>query len=339
MNAAKNSAARVAVVGAGIAGLMAARTLMDQGCAVTVLEKSRGPGGRTSTRRTDGGLQFDHGAPYFTATDSGFMQAVHGWLQAGCVAPWVGQCVRIHQGAVSSLVEMPGRYVGVPGMSALARHLALPLTIHLGTRVVSLSRNGVGPWFLSAEGGKVEGPFDHVLLALPASQAAELLQNHALGSAVRSVAMTPCWAVMVAFERAVGVPWDAGEVEAAVLARAFRNSAKPQRSALPETWVLHASAAWSAANLDLSPAQVVSAVLADFAACAAVPLPPAVQADAHRWRFSGTPNAAGALCLSDSESMVALCGDWLADGTVQGAYLSGFAAAARLLRSMGVRAG
>ncbi|MCX6834114.1 MAG: FAD-dependent oxidoreductase, partial [candidate division Zixibacteria bacterium] len=53
---------RVAVIGAGISGLISARTFHELGFDVTVFEKSRGPGGRTATRRADPGLSFDHGA-------------------------------------------------------------------------------------------------------------------------------------------------------------------------------------------------------------------------------------------------------------------------------------
>jgi photolyase PhrII len=49
------------VIGAGLSGLTAARTLREQGVDVTVLEKARGAGGRMSTRR-DGEHRFDHGA-------------------------------------------------------------------------------------------------------------------------------------------------------------------------------------------------------------------------------------------------------------------------------------
>ena len=42
---------QVAVIGAGISGLTAARSLQDQGHAVRVFEKSRGRGGRAATRR------------------------------------------------------------------------------------------------------------------------------------------------------------------------------------------------------------------------------------------------------------------------------------------------
>jgi deoxyribodipyrimidine photolyase len=62
----------VAVIGAGISGLFAARTLQDHGMKVTVFEKGRGVGGRMSTRRIgekNSNATFDHGAQYFTARD------------------------------------------------------------------------------------------------------------------------------------------------------------------------------------------------------------------------------------------------------------------------------
>ena len=59
----------VAIVAAGMSGLACARTLTDQGYAVTVFEKSRGVGGRMATRRTQHDITFDHGAQYFTTRD------------------------------------------------------------------------------------------------------------------------------------------------------------------------------------------------------------------------------------------------------------------------------
>jgi phytoene dehydrogenase-like protein len=54
---------RIAVVGAGIAGLACARTVAASGLSCTVFEKSRGTGGRAATRRHNG-HRFDHGAPF-----------------------------------------------------------------------------------------------------------------------------------------------------------------------------------------------------------------------------------------------------------------------------------
>lgn len=45
---------RVAVVGAGLAGLIAARAMADVGHTVAVFEKGRGLGGRMASRRKNG---------------------------------------------------------------------------------------------------------------------------------------------------------------------------------------------------------------------------------------------------------------------------------------------
>ena len=73
---------RVAVIGAGISGLISARTLHELGLDVTVFEKSPGLGGRTATRRADPGQSFDHGAQYFTARDPQFIRHVEAWIEA-----------------------------------------------------------------------------------------------------------------------------------------------------------------------------------------------------------------------------------------------------------------
>src|SRR6202035_4445293 len=79
--------ARVAVVGAGVAGMACAHSLTEQGVEVRVFEQERCPGGRLASRRLDA-LRFDHGVQYFTAQDSPFAPVLRGWHAAGVVAPW-----------------------------------------------------------------------------------------------------------------------------------------------------------------------------------------------------------------------------------------------------------
>lgn len=56
---------RIVIVGAGLSGLVAARSLAASGHDVSVLDKGRGVGGRLATRRI-GDAVLDHGAQFFT---------------------------------------------------------------------------------------------------------------------------------------------------------------------------------------------------------------------------------------------------------------------------------
>ena len=78
---------RVAIIGAGLAGLTTASRLGATGFRVDVLEKSRGAGGRMGTRR-EAWASLDLGAQYFTARSPEFRDQVARWLRAGLVARW-----------------------------------------------------------------------------------------------------------------------------------------------------------------------------------------------------------------------------------------------------------
>ena len=66
---------RIAVVGAGVAGLSCARALADAGRPVTVLERARGVGGRCTTRRLEG-VPLDMGAAFLHGRDAAFLAAL-----------------------------------------------------------------------------------------------------------------------------------------------------------------------------------------------------------------------------------------------------------------------
>ena len=327
---------RVALVGAGLSGLICARTLKDHGFDVTVFEKSRGPGGRAATRRLDSGLSFDHGAQYFTVRDPHLARSVEAWIQRGIVEEWAGRIVTIDLGAEPRpKADQPVRYVGVPGMSTIARHLAKDSRLRLETEIARLDRDENG-WRLTDAVGKTHDPFEYVVMSPPAPQAAVLLQGHALEAEVRAVAMTPCWAVMAAFGRPVEVPWDGAFVHGSPLAWVARNSSKPGRETSADCWVLHGSPEWSTDHRDADSREVTESLLVEFAKISLGPLPATVHRDSRRWLFSAMAGSIDRQALFDRDSGLAVCGDWLAGGRVEGAFRSGVAAAGYLLRDVGI---
>lgn len=320
---------RIAVVGAGIAGLSCAGLLQKAACAVTVFEKSRGPSGRMSTRNS-GAWQCDHGARFFTAGDPRFQQAVTGWVQAGLAAPWQVRFARHDGRNLSPVIPDRTRYVGVPGMNAIGHALAGAFSLHTEATVQGLTRDGAGWRLLFKEHAEDAGPYDAVLLAIPAPQAAALLGgvDAELSAVAAGASMRGCWTLMLQYQAAPGLPYDALEVMDSPLGWAARDSSKPGRGGL-ESWVLQATPEWSETHLE-DPAERVAAALLD--AFAGLGGPPPDAWTAHRWRYAdcARPLAAGALW--NPGSGLGMCGDWVDRGGVEGAWLSGRALAGRALR-------
>jgi predicted NAD/FAD-dependent oxidoreductase len=300
---------RIAIIGAGMAGLACAQALRAFGHAPVLFDKGRGPGGRMATRRIAtpaGEAMFDHGAQYFTARDPAFQAQVAAWAADGVVAHWPAA------GADA--------FVGTPGMNAPVKALAQACDVQWLVRVDALRRADNG-WRLQGDGLDA-GPFDTVLLAVPSENAAPLLQAWSPAMAARAVATPalPCWTVMAAFAGRVDFAADVIRDQGAV-GWAARNSAKPGRTG-PEAWVIQAGPEWSAAHLEETPDAVVPQLLGAFADCVGGALPDMVAAVAHRWRYARS-GAAGDGLLWDAGLKLGVCGDWLLGPRVELAWLSG----------------
>jgi len=321
---------RVAVVGAGISGLICARTLLDHGLTVTVFQKSRGVGGRMATRRTAEGPPFDHGAQYFTVRDERFERYVKSWIQDGIVAPWEARICTLTDGRSEWSQETTSRLVGVPGMSTICRRLAKDLDIHFGRRVAA-PESVHGRWRLRDVEGAELDMFDCVITSAPAPQSAELLAGApALHEAARSVRVNGCWAALLAFDKSLAIPFDGAFVHDSLLSWIARNNSKPQRGN-QESWVLHATPEWSNTRLEDEPDQVLPRLLdALWTATGAAPRTP-IYAAGHQWRWAIPQDPLPTHCLLDSRVRLGACGDWCSGPRVEGAFLSGMAVAERVL--------
>lgn len=316
---------RVGVIGGGLAGLAAARTLTGLGQRAVVFDKGRGPGGRSSTRRA-APFAFDHGAQYFTARDADFRGALETWLQNGVVSRWDGRLVSLGADPSRSVRAGTQRFVGVPQMNALAKHLAGDVEIHCGTRVGSLEHAASG-WKLTREDGVDLGEFSRLVLAMPPAQAAALIAGQSpLGERAAAIRMRPCWAVLLGLAAPYGVPFDGAFCEASALSWVCRDSSKPGRP-LAEAWVLHASSQWAEERLDEDPVAVADTLSRELERLTGVSLPRVKHRDAHLWRFALPDSEHEPGVLFDRERGLVLAGDAYSGGRIEGAYLSGVAAA------------
>jgi predicted NAD/FAD-dependent oxidoreductase len=291
-----------------------------------IFEKARGAGGRTSTRRTPP-CTFDHGAQYFTARAPELLGALDEWCAAGVAAPWTGRIAVLRPGRVET-PDPEARYVGVPGMSAVAKHLASGLEVRFGTRIGAVLRED-GGWRLRDVDGPDAGRYDGVVVTTPPAQAVPLLAAAPrLAEHAAEVRMLPCWTVMAAFPRALELPYDGAFVHDSPLGWVARESSKPGRPA-GEAWVLQATPEWSTAHVDAEPDRVVAALAGAFGAATGCLSQPGRVA-AHRWLYARTEEALGAPFLLDAEQRLAVAGDWCRGARVEAAFLSGREAAQAL---------
>lgn len=310
---------RVAVVGAGLSGLVAARRLATQH-DVIVLDKGRSVGGRLATRRI-GEAVLDHGAQFFTVRGDAFRSQVDDWVARGLAHVWCH--------GFSEAGDGFPRYVGTAGMNSLAKDLAAGLDCRPGRLVFSLRRLEDG-WDVVIDDGSVVSA-DAVVLTPPVPQCWALLAQSEIDAPEelfrreyhRTIGLLTVLDRPSAVPAPGGVQLDPAD-DAAPFGFVGDNQAKGV-SPVPAV-TFHATQPWSLTHWDDDADTLREALLvraAPFLGDAVV-----LAAQVKKWRFAGPREPWPEPCWVDAEHRVVLAGDVFAGPKVEGAFNSGVAAAA-----------
>lgn len=312
---------RIAIVGAGICGLTCASLLRARGHRPVVIEKSRGLGGRLATRQSRSGLQFDHGAQMIRAGTPDFQRVLDRAVTAGQAARWA-------EGVV-----------GTPGMSTLVAPLATGLEIQLEAEVERAEKRDTR-WFLRMTDAATLGPFDVLVSAIPVPQARRILGAvDGVAHALAGAEMSAIWALMLAVEGEGHAPGPMLRPDDGPIGLAIHDNAKPGRIGTEvETWVLHATEAWSAAHLELAKDDAALRLRTAAVECLEGDLSNPVHLAAHRWRFGVTATPLGQPFASFADGALLVGGDWALGPDAEHGFLSGQAMAEAVLARIGQRA-
>jgi renalase len=320
--------AHVLVIGAGLAGLLAARSLTRAGHDVTVVDKGRGVGGRLATRRL-GGARLDHGAQFFTVRSAEFRVVADEWRTAGVVREW---CRGFRQPA-----DGHPRYVGASGMTDLAKALAAGLDVQTSTRLAAVVPGADGGWSATLEGGGFLADShggalraDAVVCTPPAPQSIELLAGvdvaPGAAAALARIRFDPTLAALVVLDGDGAVPAPGGvQIEEGLLSWVGDNRAKGISDVPALT--LHARGDRSAERWDIPPEVALDELVragSPWIGDASV-----VRADAARWLYAAPTALHDGRCLVaiDGPRPIVCAGDAFGEPRVEGAARSGLAAA------------
>lgn len=322
---------RVAIVGAGVAGLAAARTLTKAGAQVVLFEKSRGPGGRLATRPVNGFI-FDTGATSIAPRGLGIEQVMLKELDTS-------ELIEIQKPIYTHVNMRPQRgdpvrnavprYTYRPGINHLAKLLANGLDVRSNTTVDRLDRQG-GSF-------EVEGErFDRVLLTAPIPQASLLLWSLGESRPVANARYRSCISIMLGFDK----PTPETNYHALVdveqrhpLTWMSLESAKsPGRASEGQcAMVLQMSPAYSHDHYQMEDDKLLRDVLPWVAQLYGPDYREPIAFDTKRWKYSQPETVAVFEAVNRNPNGVYMAGDGLSAGRVERAFESGLEAAKLML--------
>lgn len=310
---------RVVVVGAGLAGLVAARELAAEGVEVNVVDKSRSVGGRLATRRI-GAATLDHGAQFFTARTPAFQRRVDDWVERAVVRVWSNGF---------GTDDGHPRYVARAGMTGLAKDLAIDLDVQCSTMAFAVRPSVETRWTLAIDDG-TERPADALILTCPLPQAFALLVDSGIELEERlfRTEYDRTLALLAVLDRPTDVPPPGGVQSTGIFTFVGDNEAKGV-SEVPAV-TCHADPTWSEEHWDDDPERVLDEL--EAAAATWIGGATVVERQLKKWRFATPRTIWPDPCWAAADDTIVIAGDAFAGPRVEGAHNSGLAAAHQVLR-------
>ena len=310
---------RTIVVGAGISGLMAAREIASRGGNVTVLDKGRSVGGRLATRRI-GEAVLDHGAQFFTVRSDDFARHVETWRDQGVVREW---CRGF------GTTDGHPRYVGARGMTSIAKHLAEGLDVRCAQLAFSLEQMG-STWRLTTDDG-VAHDADAIILTAPLPQSFSLLFSAGIEmpERLRSIDYDRTLGLLAVVDSDRHLVPAPGGLQDPDTTFSFIGDNRAKGVSGLHALTFHANPTWSLAHYDDDLDQIHAQLLTEAARWLGEAN--IVESQPKKWRFATPRDTWPERCWVHESGTLILAGDVFAGPRIEGAALSGLAAAEVIL--------
>jgi renalase len=312
---------KIAIIGAGISGAWLSNRLTRYGASITIFDKSRGAGGRSSTRRAEG-IRIDHGAQFIEAQSEKFKEFLLELEDRGIVQEWKDYKLVNYDSQQKQITGpvFPNQdkiYVSVPGMNQIAKHLLVRSNFINKTKISTATRD----LELFSDEASL-GQFDLIVSTAPPVQSGDIFSKFPIARYFSSIKMKTHFAALIISDKNFEFEFDGANLSNSILNWVGINSNKPGKDKSPLSIVLHTNYEYATNSKSLSREDILNEMLAELKSVTGFEDNTPRYLDLHRWFYGRTFKALGEDYIWDEEHNIAVCGDWLIGDNIESAWTS-----------------
>lgn len=297
---------KIAIVGAGLSGATLYNLLQRDGHSVTLFEKSRGVGGRCSTRYIER-WKLDHGTPYFRAEDRAFV--------AFCDK-------QVSQGILRREGE---NYYPTNGINQLCASLIDEQNLYKNSTIISCDFHNK-LWSLNDAKGRLYKDFDRLIITIPAPQllGLDIDIESSTRAKLTTIEYDSIATLLLSSQRPIPK-----EVKSALMALSSQslfkkivdNSAKYHYEGF-DSYILHLNSSFTKSYNFTDRESLKDMMLKKIQELSDIKLDELFEISSHFWKYALVSHALLDSYLYDVDSSLGLCGDYFWGEHLQSAYLS-----------------
>lgn len=308
------------LIGAGFSSAVLSRLIKYKN--LTIFDKARGPGGRSSTRRVDKIGVFDHGLQFISPENVEFTKFLDSNLQ-GHIKKWEGDFIDFDNG--QKLIDKKNtKYIGINGNSDFVKNL-ISVQSFYEKELISINRSD-NLWTLEFKDKSIE-KCSSLILTIPFEQCQKIIKPLNIPLKFNGN-MEPNLTTMIALNKNLSLLTSGFKfTKNSILGWAANETSKlrPNNNDQLELWTLQSSTSFAKKkhkNYKIEKKEIMNLMISEFFRVFNITDIGVVHGDIHGWLYAFKKENFLQNFYWNKEMKLGICGDWMCGPKAEDAWNS-----------------
>ena len=308
---------KITIIGSGFSSAVLSKNLKEKD--VLIFDKSRGPGGRSSTRRVEHVGVFDHGLQFICPKKKEFKLFLKQHLTS-FVKEWDGEFILFED---NKKIEKK-KYIGKSGNNDFVKKL-ISSNVHYQKELLSIEKKDK-KWLLEFNDNSKQ-ECEKLILTIPLEQCKKIILPLNLDLKVIG-SMEPNLTAMIAFDKSLGISANGYRFEKnSILGWAANESSKirSENNSNLELWTLQSSLFFAQKKFQdyrSNKEEVINLMVGEFLNLFNIKNTKIVHKDIHGWLYAFKKENFSHKFYWNEEINLGICGDWMCGSKAEDAWSS-----------------
>ena len=306
------------VLGSGVAGSTIAN-LLSKKYSVHVFDKARGPGGRSSNKRFENNLSFDHGVQYISPKSKLFIEYIKKLHKNKILKSWDEN----HLDFTFEKKPFSTKFIGRKANNDLVKYNLKNVKQSFSSPIEKIDFKKYF-WEISLK-NKSKHQFKSLIITCPFPQLKKLAKNYLDKKILKlKVQMQPNITVMIALKNQKNLPISSIKFNDDILAWAANENSKKRFKSNINLWTLQATLKWSKKTINKykNDKSIMEQLIKRFVKLTGLEKNKIIFKKIHGWKYSYNYEKTPYLSIWDKKNNLGICGDWFNGPKVENAWLS-----------------
>mgnify|MGYP002633155631 FL=1 len=319
---------KITIIGSGFSSAVLSKNLKEKD--VLIFDKSRGPGGRSSTRRVEHVGVFDHGLQFICPKKKEFKLFLKQHLTS-FVKEWDGEFILFED---NKKIEKK-KYIGKSGNNDFVKKL-ISSNVHYQKELLSIEKKDK-KWLLEFKDNSKQ-ECEKLILTIPLEQCQKIIAPLNLDFKIIG-SMEPNLTVMIGFDKSLGISANGFKFEKnSILGWAANESSKIRSENNPdlELWTLQSSLFFAQKKFQdyrSNKEEVINLMVGEFFNLFNIKNANIIHKDIHGWLYAFKKENFSQKFYWNEEINLGICGDWMCGSKAEDAWSSASALADQINNS------